>query len=474
MANHFGQHTIQQQTQQQTLSPQQVMVARLTELPLDGLRERIDKELEDNQWLEAQGDSRPEADSAEGGEGGADAHPDDRFDDDGDDGIPRAANDTTGEGFHRELGDVEESFFDHLTAQMGEYDLSSHEQEVVRYLIGSLEDDGMLRTPLSQLADELDIYQNVPTDEAELKHLLTSVVQRMEPAGVGGRDLQESLILQAQRNYTGTKRAQLLSLFTRCWDDFSHTRWNKIQNTLKLDDLALDDLRQRVRRLTPRPGGSIGNDDRLAAHSITPDFFVTVDEGGLLHLSLNEGDLPRLSISPDAEVALNMPLVTKGDREAMRYLRDQVSSAQLFIDSIAQRRRSMLLTMKAIVKIQRAFFLTGDEMTLRPMKLEDVSSLTGLDISTTSRVSNSKYVQTSHGIYALRWFFTSAAVKDGDEVSVRNILTALKEMVDAEDKNRPLSDEKLVLLLRARGYSVARRTVAKYRTQLGIPESRLR
>lgn len=474
MATHFGQHTIQQQTQQQTLSPQQVMVARLTELPLEGLRERIEKELEDNQWLEAQNEPRAAADPVpeEGGDEPETAQ-DDRYDDDADDGIPRAVNES-GERHQREWGDQEESFYDHLTAQMGEYDLTPHEQEVVRYLIGSLEDDGMLRTPLAQLADELDIYQNVPANEAELARLLTTVVQRMDPAGVGGRDLQESLVLQAQRHYTGANRDLLLALFTRCWDDFSHMRWGKIQHTLKLDDQALDDLRQRVRRLTPRPGGSIGNDGQLGARTILPDFYVSVDESGRLHLSLNEGDLPRLELSPDAEVALNTPLVTKSDREAMRYLRDQVSNAQLFIDAIAQRRRSMLLTMKAIVKIQRAFFLTGDEMMLRPMKLEDVSMLTGLDISTTSRVSNSKYVQTPHGTYALRWFFTSAAVKDGDEVSVRNILSALKELVEAEDKNRPLSDEKLVSLLRERGYSVARRTVAKYRTQLGIPESRLR
>lgn len=473
MASKFGQTAVQVQTQQQTLSPQQVMTARLTELPLDGLRERINKELEDNQWLETKGERDFPADSVADTSGAAnDFSSEDNFDDN-DDALPRAMS-GGGEAKSRELGDYIESFFDHLTEQLGEYELTEHEKEVLHYLIGSLEEDGMLRTPLSQIADELDIYQNVQTDEKELEHLLTTVLQQMEPAGVGGRNLQECLVLQARRNYQGKNREQLLTLFTRHWDDFSHTRWRKIQTSMKMDDTELESLMRRVRHLTPRPGGSIGNDNHADTRSVTPDFYVTTTDDGSLRLSLNEGDLPRLTISSDADVALAMPVVTKEDREAVRYLRDQVASAQLFIDAIAQRRRSMLLTMKAIIKLQRPFFLTGDEMSLKPMKLEDVSNLTGLDISTTSRVSNSKYVQTSHGVYPLRWFFTSAAIKDGDEVSVRNILSALKDLVDTEDKAHPLSDEKLVAMLRERGYAVARRTVAKYRTQLGIPESRLR
>jgi len=478
MANKFGQTAEQVQVQQQALSPQQVMVARLTELPLDGLRERIHKELEDNQWLETKGDKSADdgalqqsPETPDDYAASADSY-DDSYDD-SDDVLPRAQN-GSGEGRNREMGDYTESFYDHLAAQLGEYKLSAHEQEVLRYLIGSLEDDGLLRTPLTQIADELDVYQDIQTSEEELQRLLTSVLQQMDPVGVGARNLQECLVLQARRNYSGKNREQLLTLFTRYWNDFSHTRWNKIQSSMKLDELELENLKRRVRHLTPRPGGSIGSDAHADNRTVTPDFFVTADDEGNLHLSLNEGDLPRLAISPDAEMALEMPVVTKEDREAARYLRDRVASAQLFIDSIAQRRRSMLLTMKAIIRLQRPFFVTGDETKLAPMKLEDVSNLTGLDISTTSRVSNSKYVQTHHGVYPLRWFFTSATIKDGDEVSVRTVLSALKALVDHEDKRRPLSDEKLVALLREKGFTVARRTVAKYRTQLGIPESRLR
>ncbi len=473
MDNKFAQTAVQVQTQQQVLSPQQVMVARLTELPLEGLRERIDKELEDNQWLEVK----------DGGEKAVDAplsvdspthetSAEDSYDD-SDDTLPRASAGGK-EQTRPELGDARETFFDHLSGQLGEYELTSREREIAGYLIGSLEDDGLLRVPLEQIADELDIYQDVQTNSRELEHLLMDVVQQMEPAGVGARNVRECLILQARRHYKGKNRDELLSLFSDNWDDFSHMRWGKIQAAMQLDDHELEQLRRRVQRLTPQPGMSVGRGHSEDSRTVTPDFVVTQDEEGRLRLSLNEGDLPVLTLSPDAEVSLQMPVVTKEDREAMRYLRDRVASAQLFIDSIAQRRRSMLLTMKAIIKLQRPFFLTGDETLLRPMKLEDVSELTKLDISTTSRVTNSKYVQTDHGTYPLRWFFTSAAVKNGDEVSVRSILQALKDLVDHEDKRHPLSDEKLVALLRGKGYTVARRTVAKYRTQLGIPESRLR
>ena len=472
-----GQGTYQVQTQTQTLTPQQVLLVRLTEMPLNDLRERIDKELEDNPWL--QGESTEDQDRAEDmEETGPTETPEPLVsssyeDDDIDDGIPREPNRSDEESRQREFGDTAESFYDYLVDQLGEYDLTEHEEEVMKYLIGSLADDGLLRTPLQQIADELYIYQNVQTSYEELEHLLTTVLQQMEPAGVGGRDLKECLMLQVRRNYRGKTRDQLLKLFQRYWNDFAHMRWQRIQYVLKLDDLELDHLRQRIQRLTPRPGGSIGG-DHSDNHTITPDFIVETDENGQIQLTLNEGELPRLTISPDAEQELKIPVMSKNEREAMTYLRQQVGNARMFIDAIAQRRDTMLRTMRAIIKLQRPFFLEGDETLLRPMKLEDVAQLTGQDISTVSRVSNSKYVQTDHGMYPLRWFFTSGTTQNGDEVTVRKILAALKEIVAHEDKAHPLSDERLVVLLRERGYNVARRTVAKYRTQLGIAESRLR
>lgn len=480
--NSQDQGTYQVQTQTQQLTPQQVLLVRLTEMPLNDLRERIDKELEDNPWLQgstehAEGEEHTEGtDYNEGSSEPTDASESSVYDepyDDIDDGIPREPIDNSKEEREHELGDTAESFYDYLVNQLGEFSLTEHEEEVTKYLIGSLADDGLLRTPLVQIADELDIYQDIQTSPQELERLLTTVIQQMEPAGVGGRSLQECLILQVQRNYHGQTREQLVRLFQRYWDDFTHLRWNRIQQMLKLDDMELDRLRQRVQRLNPRPGGSIGG-DRSDNHPITPDFIVETDENGEIHLTLNEGDIPRLTVSPDAEMELQMPVVSKSDREAMRYLRQQVGNARMFIEAIAQRRTTMLRTMQAIIRLQRHFFLDGDETLLRPMKLEDVAQQTGQDISTVSRVSNSKYVQTNHGLYPLRWFFTTAARQHGDDVTVRKILKALKEVVDNEDKNHPMSDERLAVLLQKRGYDVARRTVAKYRIQLGIPESRLR
>ena len=469
----FRQGAQQVQAQQQALSPQQVLVARLTELPVEGLRDRINKELEDNQWLEKRDGAGSDIPAAPAGDSSTAATHEDSFGEGADDYVPRAMN-GGGETLHKEQADSGQTFFDHLVAQLPEYQLSEHQTEVVRYIIGSLEEDGLLRTPLLQLQDELDIYQNVVTDEAELEHLLTHVVQQMEPAGVGGRDLRECLLLQAKRNMTGERREQLITLFDRYWDDFSHTRWTRIQQGMKLTDGELDDLQRSVRRLTPRPGGSIGNEPQTTAATAIPDFIITQDDDGRLHLSLNEGDLPQLMLSEDANVALDMPTVTKADQEAVRYLRGQIFSAQQFIDALAQRRRSMLLTMQAIVRLQLPFFMSGDEQQLKPMRLEDVSALTRLDVSTTSRVSNSKYVQTPHGTFPLRWFYSGAMSQDGAEVSVRNVLSALKTLVENEEKSAPLSDEKLTTLLQEQGFSVKRRTVAKYRTQLGISESRLR
>lgn len=466
-----GQTTVQVQTQQQLLSPQHVMTAKLTELPLEGLKDRINKELEDNQWLEKRDGSGASAAPEPPADSSTSTGAEDSYDDNDD--IPRANNGTI-DFYQREQGNRAESFYDILAAQIGEYDLNAHEREVLRYLIGSLGEDGLLHESTQQIANELDIYQDVPTTASEVEHLLTDVIQQMEPAGVGARDLQECLLLQVRRNTQSQWREQILVILTRYWDDFSHTRWNRIQANMKLSEQELENIKHSIRRLTPRPGGSVGSKPDDVSSTITPDFFVTIDDDGHIHLSLNEGDLPELKISDDAEITLNMPTVTKSDKEALRYIRGQVSNAQLFLTALAQRRDSMLRTMKAIIRLQRPYFRTGDETLLKPMKLEDVANLTQLDISTISRVTASKYVETPEGTQPLRWFFSAGATQHGEEVSIRNMHAALRQLVDNEDKRRPLSDEKLAQLLTEQGFDVARRTVAKYRTQLGIPESRLR
>ncbi|MCF0199330.1 MAG: RNA polymerase factor sigma-54 [Bacteroidaceae bacterium] len=456
-------------SQQQTLSPVQVMAARLTELPIEGLRDRIEREVEENGYLEKR-ESAPDSTVAPA-LSPRDAQQNNDDDDRGDDWMPTDPNQ---EHTQREQKDERESLYDYLLSQMGEVQLSDHEEEVVRYLIGSLEDDGLLQTELSKVVDEMEVYHYLDSSLAEVERLLVNVVQRMEPAGVGARNLQECLILQVQRNYTGAKRDQLLTLLQKRWDDFSHARWERIQRLMKLDDVQLEELRRSVRKLTPRPGGSIGGASEVA-QTITPDFIVTVDDDRKIHVRLNEGDLPTLKISDDAEAEIRaMPMVTHSDREAARFLRDRVQNAQFFLRAIQQRRESMLKTIRVVVERQRLFFREGDETLIRPMTMTEVAERAGLDVATVSRVAASKYVQTEYGTFPLRWFFSSASSLNTDEVTVRQILDALKQLVEAEDKRRPLSDEKLAAMLKGKGYAVARRTVAKYRTQLGIPESRLR
>ncbi len=474
MSNKFAQTAVQVQTQQQTLTPQQVLSIKLTELPIESLRERINAELEDNQWLEVKDGSPTAKDAtAEKPAAGNDTSEEDSYDDN-DFTVPRASSKGNDTGKQREIGDYSESSYGYLSKQLGEYNLTSREREIVSYLIGSLEDDGMMRASLQQIADEMDIYHDIQTSEKELEHLLTTVVQQMEPAGIGARNLKECLILQAKRNYDGAKRQQLLRLFTRNWEDFRLMHWDKIKASMKLNDSELEQLKQRVRRLTPRPGGSLGNRNDENNATVTPDFIVTIDDDGKLHMRLNEAGLPALVVSPDADEALDIPLVTSDDREALRYMRQQVFSAKVFIDALQMRRETMILTMRAILKLQSPFFLTGDVEKLKPMNLEDVSKLTGRDISTTSRVVNSKYVKTPHGTYPLSWFFSRASMKNGDKVSTRSVISALKDLIDSEEKNNPLTDEELTELLHKQGYNIARRTVAKHRTKLGIPESRLR
>lgn len=472
--NKFSQSTVQVQAQLQTLSPIQVMVARLTELPVDALRERIDKEINDNNWLESSGAKTEAQPTSTPDDEDRRQQEQERYDDD-DNLLPQTAKygASNSEERERELGDQTESFFDYLTAQMGEYDLSDHQREILQYLIGSLDDDGLLRTPLYQIADELDIYQGITSTPEELEHALQTL-QQMDPPGVGARNLRECLILQTKRYYNGEKRDLMLRIFLKHWDEFAHLHWERLRHLLKIDQLEMDNIKRSIRKLNPRPGGSVGNDSRHDNHTVLPDFFVDTDNDGRLHMRLNEGELPTLTISEDAKEALQIPAVSKSEREAQRYIRERVENAQMFIEAIAQRRRSMQAVMKAIILLQKRFFLDGDESALRPMKLEDVAAKSGLDISTVSRVSNSKYVQTNHGIYPLRYFFSAATTQDGQEVSVRLALDALRQLVEQEDKSKPLSDQQLTKLLQEKGFNVARRTIAKYRTQLGIPESRLR
>ena len=428
MAQTLSQTQTQTLTQEQRLqlTPQQLLAARLTALSLDELRERVEAECMENPWLEKR---------------------------------------HTGGGTRRspltyEMGERGEtlSFYDRLTEQMGEYDLSDHERDILEYLIGSLDDNGFITKPLSQIADELEIYHSLSASEEEVGRML-AVLQQFDPPGIGARNLKECLLLQHPS-------AKLRTVFERHWDDFTGKRWDRIQDKMGLTDAEVERLRREVQHLNPRPGNNPSDPVGRATETIKPDFIVEMDDEGTLRLSLNQGDVPSLRLSSEAD--------DSGSEESASFVREYRERGQLFIDALTQRRLTMTAVMKAIIRLQRPFFREGDENLLRPMRLEDVAEKTGLNLSTVSRVTSSKYVETPYGIYPLKWFFSGSSTQDGETVSTRKVKAALKALIEAEDKTEPLSDEALCTALREQGYDIARRTVAKYREQLGYPPARYR
>ncbi len=484
MASKFSQVGTQTQTLTQNLTPQQLLVSNLTEMPIEALYERVDEELKENVSLERddQGDEWDknmdayDGSNAEGGNNDYDQTADYSSADDIPDNLPSARGQMP-----EEIVGETMSFYDQLEEQIGFFHLSSHEEELIRYLIGSLDDDGLLRTSLQQIQDELEVYHNVETSQEELEHILHTL-QNFEPAGVGARTLQECLLLQVQHapDRQSPIKQKLELLLSEYFDFLMQNRWDRIQHNMQLTESEVSRLQHEVRRLNPRPGNSMGESIGHNLQQITPDFIVETDPYGQLTMTLNKGRVPTLHVSDDDLSFLrsyegrDLKDLARSEREGISYLRDRVERAQGFIDALQQRQMTLTTTMQAIMKMQHAFFETGDDTLLRPMTLEDVAKQTGLHLSTISRVSNSNWVQTTYGVYPLLWFFTSGARLSGDTVSIRSIKTTLKEIIDEEDKQQPLTDEALTTALQERGFDVARRTVTKYRVAMGIPIARMR
>ena len=379
-----------------------------------------------------------------------------------------------------EYGDTV-SFYQQMTEQMDECDLSPREHELMAYLIGSLESDGLLKKKLSTLAAELEIYNGMQVSEEELEGVLAKL-QAFDPPGIGARDLRECLLLQLRRDpLRGTRLKRLeTEIIDKWFDDFTHKRWDRIAARLHLTEAEAARLQKDLRRLNPRPGSAMGE---VAGHNyqqIVPDFTVRSDDDGGLSVAFNRGGVPELRVSPSflelaGQVDAGRVKMSRPEREALQYTRQKIEKAQGFIEAVRQRRRTLTAVVQAIADLQRPFFQEGDETLLRPMILKDVAARTGLDISTVSRATAGKYVETDFGTFPLKWFFSDGYVTgDGQEVATRKIQAALKELVEAEDKKKPLSDEALAAKLDEKGFPIARRTVAKYREQLGIPVARLR
>lgn len=492
----------QQQEQKllQRLSQQQMLQVKLLEMPLTEFEESVNAELDDNPALETaapddalyneqeeshdnetfeeqtEREEREDAlDSALANIGRDDEMPDTYY-----------ANSPQTDADYEEItyGDIV-SFYDKLKEQMGEENLTDLEREVMEYLIGSLDDDGYLRKDLESIADELAIYHNINVTTDELQRLL-KMLQGFDPAGIGARNLQECLLLQLERKQETEPEkdhatTQLLKeVVNKHFDLFIKKHWRKIQNCMNLSDFQLEQLQQEVHRLNPKPGAALGETQGRNIQQITPDFIIDTADDGTITFALNNGRIPELKVSPSFSEMVNAYKnnkkgLNRQTKEALLYAKEKVDRAQGFIEAVKQRRHTLFITMKAIIDWQRRFFQDGDEADLRPMILKDIADKTGLDISTVSRVSNVKYAQTRWGTFPLRHFFSDAYVtEDGEEMSTRKIKVALREVIDSEDKKKPLSDEALTRAMADKGFPIARRTVAKYREQMGIPVARLR
>ena len=498
MAQKLIQTQAQTQKLTQKLTQQQMLMVRLLEMPLTELEQSVNAELDDNPALE----SGDEADDPQFAQDAQSSQPsDDDFDaakereeradalDDAlagigmDDEMPEAVS--PGEGYAREGADYEEtvygdqvSFYDKLKEQMVDVDLTPRQREVMEYLIGSLDDDGLLRKDAGTLCDELAVYHNIDVTEDEINNVLRTL-QTFDPPGVGARDLRECLLLQIRRKPAGEMRRLMEQVVERCFDEFMNKRWDKIAAQLGIDDATAARVHAELLRLNPKPGAALGETEGRNLQQITPDFIVDTADDGTVSFTLNNGRVPELYVSPSFTAMADgyrqgKAKMNRREKEALLYAKEKVDRARGFIEAVKQRQHTLYVTMKAIIDIQRDYFRDGDEGDLKPMILKDVAERAGLDISTVSRVSNMKYAQTRWGTFRLRHFF-SDSVKAGDgEMSTRRVKTALKEMIDKEDKSRPLSDDALKDMMQAAGYPVARRTIAKYREQMGIPVARLR
>ena len=358
-------------------------------------------------------------------------------------------------------------------------DMTPRQHDIMEYLIGSLDDDGLLRKSLDAISDELAIYHNIDATEAELREV-QELLQGFDPAGIGASTLQECLLLQIDRKDPSWVKVQMKKVVTDYFEEFTRKHWDKIRSSLSLNDTQAEQVFHELRKLNPRPGASLGETVGRSLQQITPDFIVDTHDDGTVTFTLNNGELPELKVSQSfvdsmAEFQQNRDHMSRQSKEALLYIKKKVDAAQGFIEALKMRRHTLTITMRAIVQLQHQFFVDGDEASLRPMILKDVAEKTGLDLSTVSRVSNSKYAQTRWGTFPLRHFFSDSYVtQSGEELSTRQIKAALREIVDAEDKKHPLSDDDIKAALTERGFPIARRTVAKYREKLGIPIARLR
>lgn len=457
--------------QTQKLSPLQIQTIKLIELPIQELEQRIRKELEENPVLDEDVPKEKE-DEEVPREVSLSEYKED-------DSIPsyrlRSDNYSKDERPQYNTFSVKESFTQSLMEQLGYRNLTEHQYSVAAFLIGSLDDDGYLRRSIDSVVDDLSFRANIETDEDEVLAML-KVIQEFEPAGVGARDLRECLLLQLRLCKKSPAVEHARRILDHYFHDFTSKHYQKIMTRMNLTEEQMKAAIAKILKLNPSPGGQIDDSYSDQAQQIVPDFFLEYKEGEML-LSMPRFSIPELRVNRKYADLL-MEAANSSEREkkeAAAFVKKKLESAKWFVEAVKQRHNTLYSTMQAIIEYQREYFIDGDETHLKPMVLKDIAEKTGFDISTISRVVNSKYIETHFGIYSLKYFFSEGLEnQDGEEVSTRELKKALQECVDNEDKHKPLTDDELVVKMTERGYKVARRTVAKYRDQLGIPKARLR
>ncbi|MFZ5942048.1 MAG: RNA polymerase factor sigma-54 [Bacteroidota bacterium] len=473
-----------QQKLLQKLSPQQIQMIKLLEIPAIQLEQRIKKELEENPILEEGPDEPEYQEEPEGEEEKDKDHEEfsleDYMDDDDIPSYRLNSQNYSPDDKHEEIPfSVGPSFREQLSSQLGLRDLDEKQEMIAEYILGNIDDDGYLRRELEAISDDMAFTFGVEVKYEEL-HAVLMVIQDLDPAGVGARSLQECLLLQIDRKDQDVAQVALARrILKNYFDEFTNKHYDKIIARAGIAEEELKAALDEILRLNPKPGSSFADPMSRSFQQIVPDFILD-DREGELQLYLNSGHVPELRINRTYSELLesyqaNKANASRDDKDAVTFVKQKLDSARWFIDAIRQRQNTLLLTMEAILAYQEAYFQEGDETRLRPMILKDIADMTGLDISTISRVVNSKYIQTHFGIFPLKYFFSEGLQTDsGEEVSTREIKSILQECIDKEDKRRPLTDDRLTEILQEKGYQIARRTIAKYREQLNLPVARLR
>ena len=490
-----SQRLTQTQKMLQKLSPQQILLMKLLQIPTMELSSRINEEIEENPALEesenyddfdSDTESGPESDDGFDSDSDTDDYDplsdfDDYMQDDDDDAAAyklKANNNSRNDDHYEAPISDEDSFQDILIQQLGYRKLDEKKYKIGTYIIGNLDDSGYLSRPISGIMDDLLFTQNLDVSEEEVMDILR-IIQEFDPAGVGATNLQECLLIQLHRlqeeNDDDIDYTLPIAIIEQYFNEFTKKHYDKIIKKGNISERQFRSALKEILKLNPKPGGSVGGSQR--SNYVIPDFAI-YNNCGKLELTLNSRNNPELHVNKDYVEMLedfSKQKNNKSNKEAINFVKNKIESAKWFIEAVKQRHNTLFTTMEAIMEYQKEYFLTGDETKLKPMILKDISEKVGLDISTISRVANSKYVQTAYGTFPLKSFFSESLTNDeGEEVSTREIKKILMDCIDQEDKSKPLTDDVLAQILKEKGYNIARRTIAKYREQLDIPVARLR